>query len=424
MTRLEDALGDNAHTLPQLLPGGRAVLFTAVGPSGGSDDARVVAQTLDSRERKTLVEHAMSGRFLPTGHLLYATTAGTIFAVPFDLARLKVTGEAVPVLSDVETGVWGGAAFLAVSDNGTLAFVRRSTRPRGILRVVDTSGRDLSPSLPLGTADLAKLGIVAQLDGVDPRGRRVAFTGRGPGISDIWVLDAQTGEPERLTLDPTEDECAAWSPDGRAVAYTSALAGTARRILMKSIETGKEPQLVRTWPGHVHLTSWSPDGKWLAAQEYTPTRGTDIWAIPVAGGDPIAITDAKADESDARFSPDGRWVAYVSDESGRPEAYVVSFPGLSARRQVSTDGATAVRWDPGSRALYYLQNGNLVAHTVSIGPAFSIGPSRRLFPTPAAAFEVLPGGRFILMERNPQPPDAPLQLIVNWFPELLAKFRR
>jgi serine/threonine-protein kinase len=422
VTRVEDALGDNAHTFPQLLPGRKAVLFTALGPSGGSEDARVVAQVRESGERRTLVEHAMFGRFIPTGHLLYATNAGTVFAVPFDPVRIKVTGEAIPVLSDVGTGTWGGGAFFAVSESGTLVFLKRSQRPELVFRVVDSSGKNVSSPFPFDSKSMARVGL-AQSPALSPDGQRIALTARGPGSTDIWILDSRSKEAERLTFDPAEDEFPVWSSDGRSVAYTSAQTGTTRRLFVKSVGSGAQPQLLRTWPRHLHFSSWSRDGRWLAADEIT-SNGTDIWLIPFDGKDPIAVANTNANERGAQFAPDGKWIAYESNESGRPEVYVVSFPGLGARRQVSTGGGIAPQWDPQGRTLYYLQSGSLVAHEVAAGAEFGKGPSRRLFDTQALTFQVASGGRFILSEPNTQPPDAPLHLIVNWFPELIAKFKK
>jgi len=418
VTQVDDAAGENAHTWPQLLPGGKALLFIALGPSAGSEDSRIVVQLLQSKKRKTIVEKAIFGRYLPTGHLIYATNAGIIYALPFDPARLETTGKPVPVLSDVGTATWGGAAFLAASDNGTLIFLRPTQRQEFVFRAVGKNGSDTGTSFVFDSKTMAKIGPNATDLCVSPDGKRFAFTGRSPGTNDVWILDARVGEAERLTFDPAEDEFPVWSPDGRAVAYSSAQTGTTRRIFIKSIESGTQPKLVRTWPRHIHVSSWSPDGRWLAAYDYTPTNATDIWVIPVEGKDAIAVANGPAFESGAVFSPDGRWIAYDSTESGQGEVYVVSFPGLESRRQMSTDGGTRPRWDPQGHTLYYLQNGYLVAQEVSTRGELSKGRSKRLFATQAIDFQVAPGGRFVLTEPNSQPADSPLHLIANWFPEL------
>jgi Tol biopolymer transport system component len=230
------------------------------------------------------------------------------------------------------------------------------------------------------------------------------------------MIDFDSGETERLTFDPAEDEYPVWSPDGKSVAYSSAQTGSTRRIFIKSIESGAQPRLVRTWPRHLHVSSWS--GRWLAATDYTTTSATDIWAISLDGKDPIAVANGPATETGGRFSPDGRWIAYSSNESGRSEIYIVSFPGLVSRRQVSSDGGTSPEWDRQGRTLYYLQNGTLVAHEVNTAVEFTKGRAQKLFATEAIGFQVAPGGRFLLMELNPQSADSPLYVIVNWFEEL------
>ena len=416
VTRVDDAAGENAHTWPQLLPGGKALLFTALGPSGGSVDSRVVAYFLESKERRILVDKATFGRFLPTGHLIYTTNAGTIFALPFDPNRVKATGEAVPVLSNVATATWGGAAFLGVSDNGTLIFLKPSGRPEYVFRAVDSNGRTAEFPFRFDTTSLAKMGQVTTNPRISPDGRRGAFTVRNPGSADVWMIELNSGETERLTFDPAEDEYPVWSPDGKSVAYSSAQTGSTRRIFIKSFESGAQPRLVRTWPRHLHVTSWS--GRWLAVIDYTTASATDIWAISLDGKDPIAVANGPATEIGGRFSPDGRWIVYASNESGRSEIYVVSFPGLVSRRQVSSDGGMSPEWDSQGRTLYYLQNGNLVAHEVNTAGEFTKGRAQRLFTTEAVGFQVATGGRFWLMEPNSQPADSPLYVIVNWFEEL------
>jgi dipeptidyl aminopeptidase/acylaminoacyl peptidase len=144
----------------------------------------------------------------------------------------------------------------------------------------------------------------------------------------------------------------------------------------------------------------------------------DSWAISLDGKEAAAVADSPANESGAKFSPDGRWIAYSSDESGRSEVYVVSFPGFESRRQVSTDGGVLPQWNSDGRTLYYLQGGRLIAHEVNTEGEFTKGHARTLFATEAVQFEVIPGGRFLLSEPNPQPADSPLHVIVNWFEEL------
>ena len=413
VTQVDDAAGENAHTWPQMLPGGKALLYTALGPSGGSLDSRIIVYFPESKERRILAENAIYGRYLPPGYLLYATNAGTISAFHFDPKSAKTSGEAVPVLSNVGTATWGGAAFFSVSDNGTLIFLKPSEWSEYIYRVVDSNGRPINVPYKINSKLTAYSGtrIAVSLDGL-----RFAFSGRSPGSGDIWIFDTQSGEAERLTFDLAEDEYPIWSPDGNSVIYSSAHTSTTRRILIKSIESGTQPKLVRMWPLHLHVTSSS--GIWLAAYDYNPTNGLDCWAISLDGKEALAVANGPANESGAKFSPDGRWIAYASDESGRAEIYVVSFPRFESRRQVSTDGGIFPNWEDDGRTLYYLQDGYLIAQEVNTEGDFTKGHAQKLFATEAIQFEVIAGGRFLLSEPNSQPSDTPLYIIVNWFEEL------
>jgi serine/threonine-protein kinase len=423
VTQVDEEAGETLHTWPQLLPGGKSLIFTAIGLSGGSEDSRVVVQLLRSKERNILMNKAIFGRYLLSGHLIYANNAGTIFALPFDLRQMRPSGATAAILRDVSISVFGGAAFLAASENGTLIYLKKSVRPGFIFRIVDSHGHDVKDRSEFDSATMAKLGLGTGGIHVSPKGL-FAFDGRAPGANDVWILNQNLGEPERITFDPAEDEYPIWSPDGQNVAYTSAQAGSKHSISIKSIKSGEQPKSVRSWPRHIHLSSWSSDGLWFAATDYGESGSTDIWVIPIDGKDPIAIANSPASESDPQFSPNGKWIAYASDESGRSEIWVVSFPGLNAKHQVSTDGGTAPIWDYQGRVLYYLQSGYLVAHEVNTAGDFSKGRSRKLFATAAMAFQVKPGDRFVLQEINMQPPDSPIQLIYNWFPELTAKFNK
>jgi hypothetical protein len=239
----EVAGNDVVHSCPQLLPGAKALLYTTMGPSAGSEDGRIMAQRLDSRERKVIIDKAISGRYLPTGHLICATNAGAIYARPFNADRLEVTGKPVQVLDNVAIGGWGGGAFLAVSDNGTIIFIKRSDWPYRVFRMTDMNGRTIESRIAVSPSMLAKMGLsgVGTLN-ISPDGERAVFVNWKAGGTDLWMLDAHIGEPQRFTIDPAEDEYPAWAPDGGAVAYTTNMPGAACRISVKSAESGAAAQ--------------------------------------------------------------------------------------------------------------------------------------------------------------------------------------
>ncbi len=407
------------HAWPQLLPGGKALLFTELGPSGGASDGRVVIEVLATHDRTTVVERATSGRYLASGHVVFGRDDGFVYAVPFDVERLQATGPQVPVLSHVGMGTWGGAVFLAVSDTGTAAFLRPTRRPGYLVRLVDNQGRPAPGADAFAPERLGKIGgnFIFQ---AAPDGERYVFTAYQPGSVNLYSFSSRTGQAERLTFGAEEDEGAAWSPDGGLIAYTSAQRGSARHILVKTPEGGAKPRLLRVWPRHVHVNSWSPDGRWLLATDFSQTTASDVWAFPVGGGEPVLVAGEPNPELWAHFSPDGKWVSYRTVERGRRGVYVVSFPDLAVRREVTTEGDTYA-WARNGRFLYYLSGGSLVALEVSLDGGFRTGRTTPLFATRAVGFQVLPEGRFALLEENDAPPDEPLHVIFNWFEELQAK---
>jgi serine/threonine protein kinase/Tol biopolymer transport system component len=411
---------DVVQTCPQLLPGGKTLLYTAVGPTAGSDDSKVYAQQLGSRERKLIINKAMSGRYLPTGHIIYTNNSGTIYAQPFDLERLVTTGKPVPVLGDVAVGGWGGAAFLAASNSGTMIFIKQGNWQLRVFRAVDMNGHTVESKIVPSPAKLATIGPSSGSEPrVSPRGERMIFENRQAGKIDLWMYDSRIGEPQRFTIDPAEDEYPAWAPDGKAVAYSTTSPGGACNINIKSIDTSIPPTLFRKWSRHLHVTSWSPDGGWLGANDFNSANKSDVLAFPRDGKDPIAVAAGPANELNPQFSPDGKWIAYTSDESGRNEVWLVSFPDLALRRQVSTGGGSVPQWDPNKgQRLYYLQNGSLIAQEISIAGDLILGQSHQLFSTDAYYMQPLPGGQFFLSEPNVQTRDVQIQLVVNWFKEL------
>ncbi|HEV8149731.1 MAG TPA: protein kinase [Gemmatimonadales bacterium] len=415
VTQVSDSAGEYVHAWPQLLPGGKDLLFTVVGPSSGALDSRIVVEAVGSGPRRTLAEHATFGRYLPSGQLLYVTNEGTVFAAAYDRRKRTVVGTPQAVLSDVYVSVWGGAALLTVAEDGTLAFQPGITGPLQVVRTVDRSGRDLGGIQPAGDVDGIRL---------SPDGRRIAANVRAPSKNGIWLFGPE-GEPERLTFEEAEAEFPVWSPDGRMIAYTSALASQARQLQIREVAAGTRPRRILTWPRHLHLSSWSPDGKWLAGYDVNPTRGQDVWAIAADGSDSIPVAAGPASEAQPDFSPDGRWVAYQSDASGRFEIFIISFPDLAVKRQISTNGGQAPRWDPAGGMLYYLEGDRLWAVPMSLSSGLRLGTGQVLFQTRARAFDVAPGGkRFILVLPNPELSPPGIQVVLDWIRELQDKLSR
>jgi serine/threonine-protein kinase len=414
VTEVADSAAEHMHAWPQLLPGGTELLFTVLGPSGGARDSRIVVETIASGERRRLVEQATFGRYLTSGHLLYVTNEGTAFLVGYDRGKRAVAGTPQQFLPDVNVASWGGAALLAVAENGTVAFEPGSAVAPQVVRAVDRSGRDLGAIVPAGYLDGIR---------VAPDGRRIAANVRAPSQNDVWVFGPD-GEPERLTFDDAEDEHPIWSPDGSEIAYTASLASQARRLQIKAVAAGTRPRRILTWPRHLHLSAWSRDGQWLLGDDFSPGKGKDVWAIAADGSDSIPVAAGPASESQPDFSPDGKWVTYQSDESGRMEVLVISFPDLAVKRQVSVNGGRAPRWDPNGGTLFYLEDDRLMAIAMS-ATGVRLGTGQVLFRTLARAFDVAPdGSRFILVLPNPELVSPGIHVGLDWVRELLATASR
>jgi Tol biopolymer transport system component len=421
VTTVRDADRESAHTWPDVLPGGKAILYTALGPSGGATGSRVVAQVIGSNAPVPLIENAIYGRYLPSGHLLYAKDDGTLYALPFDSKKLKTAGQPAAIQAGVATATWSGGAFVAFSAAGTEIYLARSDRPAYEFLFADRHGQVTATAMNGNV--IRRIGPGSSLGSLSPNGMRLALTGRSPGVADIWVASVGSAEPQRLTLDTAEDEFPVWSPTGDEIAYTSADTGTSRRVFVQDARGGGQPRLVRTWPRHVHVSSWSPDGKWLAVYDYTAAHGQDVWLISIDGKDTVVVATGPAIEREGKYSPDGNWLAYVSSETGRPEIFLVSLPSMTVRRQVTTSGGTQPRWDAAGR-LYYLSNGGLVVQPVDPRTGVNVGASSTLFSTTAANFELTRDGqRFLLQVPNPRPDYPPFHVRTNWFDEVRAKLK-
>ena len=410
VTTVLDTALETGHAWPQLLAGGRLVLFTAIGPSALWEDAKIVLKDLETGERTTVVQRGTYGRYVPTGHIVYAQGTGTLLAVPFDLARREVTGASFPVESGVRVAWFGGAASFAVSDGGTAAFVRGSNWKNHLLWWVDREGRRLQLGAP----------VSALFVSLSPDGGRAAMVITQPNNADIFLLDAATGERERFTFDAVWDETPVWSPDGRRIAYSAEWPGKVMRVYVKAVDPAAESVLLYTAKQHLHLSSWSSDGHWLAFNDLDPETADDIYVLQVDSVEnviPIAVTSA--DESGARFSPNGRWLAYQSDG----EVYVVSFPPTGGKYEVSTDGGWGPRWSATGDELFFWKGDTLMAAKVSTQGLFRRETPRPLFALPdALAYDVTADGqRFLVTVNNPDAPAQGIHVVVNWFEELKAK---
>jgi eukaryotic-like serine/threonine-protein kinase len=430
-----DADNERQHAYPERLPSGD-VLFGIITDRGW----HLAVLSLDAKQVNALGAPGSGGagaRWVNTGHLLYASGGGLV-AVPFEPAR-GMTGSPVPLLERPDVDASGSAAF-AVSASGTLVYIpKTATLPLRALVMVDSAGR-------------ATLLSEARAAFTHPRlsrdGRRLAVAIESETGSDIWVYDLERKSRTRLT-DGGVNQFPIWSDSDRRVTYQGARSGTvalyskaadgsgdAERVIRAPDPSGASRSLAGLLPGSMptftpanpHLPmSWSNDGTTLAFDERKPSAERDIWVV-TKGSDPSPFLVTSFDESAPVFSPDGKWLAYVSDESGRNEVYVQPYPGPGSKWPISTEGGTEPAWSSDGRALYYRRGDAMVSVLITPGPEFRYGQPTTLFES---RYETIDGARnydvagdkpsFVAVRSEGMVEARRFNVVLNWFSELRAR---
>jgi eukaryotic-like serine/threonine-protein kinase len=431
-----DAATEKQHAYPERLPNGD-VLFGILTDRGW----HLASLALGTKQVKPLGQPGSGGagaRWVSTGHLLYASGGGLV-AVPFEPAR-GVTGSPVPLLERPDVSPTGNAAF-AVSSAGTLAYIpRTSMLPLRALVLVDRSGR-------------ATLVSEARAAYSHPRlsrdGRRLAVAIDTESGSDIWVYDLDRRSRSRLTNGGV-NRFPIWSADGQRITFQSARSGSvtlysraadgsgdqAPLIQVSGDQSGLSRSLAGLLPGNMptfnaanpHLPmSWSPDGLHLVFDERKPSAERDIWVLS-RDSEPSPFLVTSFDESAPAFAPDGKWLAYVSDESGRSEVYVQPFPGPGAKWPISTDGGNEPSWSADGRELYYRRGDALFSVAVTLGPELRSSRPQLVFES---RYETLDGARnydvapdkqaFVAVRSEGSAETSQFNVVLNWFNELRAR---
>jgi eukaryotic-like serine/threonine-protein kinase len=416
LTKLDPARGEVSHRWPQVLPGGRHVLFTVkTADIEEFDDALVEVADIETGDAKVVVEGGTFARYA-AGHILYMR-GGTLFAAPFDLTRLEVDGAARPVVERVMTSPSSGAAFYAVSGDGDLVYA--SGEPRETIATlvwVDRDGKE--------TPIMSERRRYRSLR-IAPDGRSLACW-LSAANDKLWRVDLERGNLTRLTSGAGNDRAPAWSFDGRRLAFYSDRLGLGDILLIDANRAGVPESLV-VEPFRDTPSGFSPDGSVLAFDREDPKSGIDIWLVPLAGDrTPRPFLASTFNEGLATFSPDGRWMAFCSDESGPEEVYVVQYPEPGAKIQVSSGGGWAPRWSSDGRELFYRAGDSLAVATAIAGPSLRFGPPEILFSTAPyrvdfeGCFDVSPdGARFVMIKGDSLPaPPAYLRLVLNWGAQL------
>ena len=335
-----------APTWPQALPGGAGVIYTAV-TAGGADRANVEVYSIDDDARRVLVRGGTFGRYLPGGWLSYVNQ-GTLYAVPFDSAQLEVRGPAVPLLDDVAYSRTFGYAHVDVARTGTLVHRRSARSGQFVISWIDREGRRTPLVSTAGRYDWPSL---------SRDGRLLALSVFESGAGEIRVIEHGTGEVRRISTGTADQSGLAWWPDGRLLLF-----GGRNGLSTAAVDESSADAIHRLSAKDRIQVPWSLDSSAtnLAYHELDPTTGFDLWTVPltrtssgVTLGRPEPFLRSPAFEVYPTFSPDGNWIAYSSNESGRYEVYVRAFPDHGVQVRVSTDGGRVPRWSPNGRELLY-----------------------------------------------------------------------
>jgi serine/threonine-protein kinase len=413
--------GGTDHWWPEILPNGKGVLFTAW--SGSDESSRIAVVSLETREVTNLVSGGSHPQYSRTGHIVYGVN-GTLRAVGFDQERLTLTTTSpVSVLENVNTKTIGGGANFSLAANGSLVYIVGSgvAGPQRTLVWVDRDGREEPLRLPP-----ANYGWVH----VSPDGSRVAVSLTDlEGQQDVWISELARGTLSRVTTEPGLDNDPVWTPDGHRLVFPSRRDSDKLAFYAKAADgTGPvELLLTNETTEFFRPYDWSSDGKVLLFDYGTADARGNIGMLSMEGSRPWKpLLQTAADEISPALSPDGAWMAYTSNQTGRPEVYMERFPELGDRRQLSTDGGSAPLWSRDGRELFYRRGDAMMVVTID-RRTLSAGNPEALFEGPyegdaagSRRYDLSADGRRFLMIKPPPETGAPPSIIVveNWDQEL------
>ena len=428
VTKLDLDRGDRSHRFARLLPDGQALIYT-VGFDGieSYDNARIDLWDLKTQTSKTLIAGGTDAFYSPSGHIVYGS-AGKLYAVPFDARRREVTGSPFEVIDGVIMSRNTGAVDFTMSARGDLAYAPGTVERGSTLVWVDRSGKIEPLSLPVASYLYPR---------ISPDGQSLAVEIEGPN-HDVYFYDFARTVLSKVTTDGMSHD-PVWAPDGKHLAFRSWQAGGMTMWWMNADRSGSperlDPNGTRQSPASI-----SPDGKFLAFDQKDPQTRDDAWYLPLVGKEaPRPIAQTKFSEGAPKFSPDGHWVAYSSDESGKPQVYVQAFPGPGLKLQISNDGGSDPIWRRTGGELYYRNDNKMMAVSVTTSPEFHASAPHLLWEgsyaagsgsscgmpgVNASSYDVTADGqRFLMVKEEEVNPATKVVVVLNFAEEIRAKDR-
>jgi len=410
ITRPDTAQGEVEHRYPDVLPAGRGVLLTVWKQA--AQDAHIAVYDANAGMVKDLGP-GISARYVESGFIMYGDpVGGALLAAPFDLERLEM-GSPVPVLEGVSMTTAVGGLHATVSRSGALAYLTGAQRGSNLLRV-DRRGTAVSLTEE-------KRGFWEPR--FSPDGRRIAVRVGGEN-DDIWIYDLEGKTQTRLTVEGSNQD-PAWTPDGQRVTFSSERNGV-RGIFTRPWDgsAAAESLVTVTFP-QVHAGGWAPDGSLFVYRVVVDAGNRDLYTVASTGGSPTPFLSTDFDETAPQISPNGRWLAYQSNESGRFEVYVRPFPGGGGRIPISTNGGVEAVWGPDGKELFYINNdGDLISVQVESAGAFRVGERVPMFSVSDynrrivdVNYDISPDGQSFVMMRA-EGSARGLILVQNWIEEV------
>jgi serine/threonine-protein kinase len=422
VTHLDASKAERTHRWPHVLPGGKTVIFTVgtVDSPDSYEKANIGAVNLATGESRVILQGASMARYTSTGHLVFAR-GGNLYAIGFDLETLSVQGRGQMILQGVAGDETTGVAHFTIADNGTLAYVPGTTAAN-MRRVawLDRGGKVEPINLQPAQYNDPRL---------SPDGSRLVLLAGSTGAGDVWVYDLVRATSTRLTFNGTNGT-PIWSEDGKSIYYVQIEPGVTTKtvVMRKPADGSREAEAVLTLPATAYIRALTADGK-AAVFDYQRNTSNSriVQSTLTQDGEPIDLVNTPFSEYAAALSPDGRWLAYQSNESGRaPEVYVRDMTATGARWQISTEGGEEPRWSHNGRELFY-RNGNLfMSVTISTGSAFQVGRPVNLFggifdlrTNSGLTYDVDPkGNRFLMIRPSGESATPSVTVVLNWTDEL------